>query len=456
MKRIAVINVVGLSSRFLGPNMPFLSQWIERRKRVSIIEPVLPAVTCTAQSTYLTGKYPNEHGIIANGWYFREECEAKFWRQSNRLVQSPKIWEIAKERYEDFTCANMFWWYNMYSSVDYCVTPRPQYRANGLKIPDCYSFPLVLRHRLQKELGSFPLFSFWGPNTNIKSSEWISKASQLVHDWYKPSMMLIYLPHLDYNLQRFGPSHPSIKKDLLEIDNVLKDLIGFMEDKEVNVTVLSGYGITDVQQPIHLNRLLRKNGYLNIRIENGLELIDFGTSRAFVLADHQIAHIYVKHDKDIAAVKSLLEQVNGIDLLLVGENKKKYHLNHYRSGEIVAIADQKSWFTYYYWLDDKVAPDFARTVDIHKKPGYDPVELFMDPKKKFILPRVALKLIKKKLGFRYLMDIIPLDAKLVKGSHGQVNLSDLDKPIYISNIDTPQKIKAVEVFDYILESIDNG
>ena len=449
MNQTAIINVVGLSTALLEQNMPFLSDWAKQHKNHSIIEPVLPAVTCTAQSTYLTGKHPSEHGIVANGWYFRDECEVKLWRQSNQLVQAPKLWEVAKAKNPEFTCANMFWWYNMYSSVDYCVTPRPQYRADGLKIPDIYSYPLDMRHRLQDELGPFPLFNFWGPNTNIKSSAWIAEASMKVHDWHNPTMMLIYLPHLDYNLQRHGQAHPSVQKDLGEIDAVCKRLIQFFEKKNVNVTVLSGYGISDADQPIHINRILRKANLLNVRLENGLELLDAGTSRAFAMADHQIAHIYIKNPEDIPLVQSLLKNEKGIELLLDEQGKKEYHLDHNRSGELVAVADQKSWFTYYYWLDDQQAPDFARTVDIHKKPGYDPVEMFLDPAKKLIMPRIALKVLRKKLGFRYLMDVIPLNADLVKGSHGRINIPDEDKPIFISNHNTPDKIKAVEVFDYL-------
>jgi len=454
MKQTAVINVVGLSADLLQQNMPFLSKWATDNRKVATINPVLPAVTCTAQSTYLTGKHPSEHGIVANGWLFKDEQEIKLWRQSNHLVQAPKIWEVAREQHPEFTCANMFWWYNMYSSVDYCVTPRPQYLADGRKMPDCYSYPMDLRDRLQEELGMFPLFNFWGPRTNISSSRWIAEASMRVHDWKNPSMMLIYLPHLDYNLQRHGQEHSSVQKDLAEIDAVVKDLIQFFEKKDVEVTVLSGYSITNADHPVHLNRIFRKNGLLSIREERGLELLDIGTSRAVALADHQIAHIYVKDKADIPLVQSLLENVAGIELLLDEAGKKEYHLDHDRSGDLVAVADNNSWFTYYYWLDDKKAPDFARTVEIHRKPGFDPVEMFLDPKKKLIIPRIAFKVLKKKLGFRMLMNVIPLDATLVKGSHGRIHAADKDKPVFISRQQLPDKMEAVEVFDWLLRGIE--
>jgi predicted AlkP superfamily pyrophosphatase or phosphodiesterase len=307
----------------------------------------------------------------------------------------------------------------MYSSADYSVTPRPQYRADGQKIPDCYSYPADLRDRLQEKLGTFPLFDFWGPRTTIKSSRWIADASMQVHDWHNPTLMLIYLPHLDYCCQKFAPGSPEIIKDLEAIDAVCKDLILYFEKKGVTPVVLSEYGISPVSQPVHINRVLRQNGYLSIREENGLELLDAGQCRAFALADHQAAHVYVKNRADIAAVKKALEQTPGISAVLDDAGKAAMHIDDARAGDLVAIADAQSWFTYYYWLDDSRAPDFARTVEIHRKPGYDPVEMFLDPKKKMIVPRIVLKLIKKKMGFRTLMNVIPLDASLVAGSHGR-------------------------------------
>jgi predicted AlkP superfamily pyrophosphatase or phosphodiesterase len=452
MKQTAIINIVGLSKRLLGEFTPFLSEW-SKKKNIRTIDPVLPAVTCSVQSTYLTGSWPKDHGIVGNGWYFRELNEIKLWKQSNKLVQGEKVWDKAKKLNPEFTCANMFWWYNMYSSADYSVTPRPQYLADGRKIPDCYSYPPDLRHKLQKELGTFPLFHFWGPMANIKSSAWISDASKLVHDWTDPTLMLIYLPHLDYILQKNGHNETLIKKDLLEIDQVAKDLILYLENKGVDVTILSEYGITNVSNPIHINRVLRKMGLIHIREERGLELLDAGNSSAFALADHQIAHIYINEQSKFQEIKAKLEEIPGIELVLDKETKKKYHLNHSRSGELVAIADKESWFTYYYWEDDKKAPDFARNVDIHNKPGYDPVEMFLDPNKKLIMPRIVMKVLKKKLGFRTMMDVIPLDATLVKGSHGRVNVADEDKAIFIGNYETRKSVVPTQISEYILSQI---
>ncbi len=429
MKQTVVINIVGLSSSLLQYEDLFLVQWIKNRK-VSKIKPVLPAVTCTAQTTYLTGKWPKDHGIVANGWFFGDECEVKLWRQSNHLVKSPRIWDIAKARNPDFTCSNMFWWYNMYSNSDFNVTPRPQYRADGRKIPDIYSRPADLRDKLQKVLGTFPLFNFWGPKTDIKSTKWIAHASKLVHDWHEPTLQLVYLPHMDYVLQKTN-DQVTIHKNLKELDIVLKDLIGFYESKGIDPIVLSEYGINPVKEPIHINRLLRRKGHIQVREENGLEILDAGASTAFAMADHQIAHIYINAKNKLPEIKALLNDCPQIELVLDTKEQENHHLHHPRSGDLVAVAKKDFWFTYYYWLDDQKAPDFARTVDIHRKPGYDPVELFMDPDKKIMLGRVALKLLKKKLGFRTLFDVVPLKAELVKGSHGAINIDDKFYPLLI-------------------------
>ena len=186
MKKTVVLNIVGLTSKLIGPYTPFLKKWIARGK-VSKIKPLLPAVTSSVQSTYLTGKWPETHGIVGNGWYFKDLCEIKFWHQSNTLVTAPKIWDIAKNIDPSFTCANMFWWYNMYSTVDYSVTPRPIYTSFGTKIPDCYTFPTNLRDELQTMLGRFPLFDFWGPTTSIESSKWIGEASKIVEKKFIPT-----------------------------------------------------------------------------------------------------------------------------------------------------------------------------------------------------------------------------------------------------------------------------
>ncbi|MHA8106184.1 alkaline phosphatase family protein [Aquirufa sp. 5-AUSEE-100C1] len=452
MQKTVVIDIVGLSESVLGKHTPFLDGYIAGKNKAKI-KPPFPAVTTTSQSVYLTGKYPSSHGIVGNGWYDAVDSEVKFWKQSNKLVGDEKIWDAAKRKDSKFTCANLFWWYNMYSSVDYSVTPRPQYHSDGVKMPDCYSHPADLRDELQEAFGTFPLFNFWGPNANIKSTNWIANASIYVDKKYDATLTFIYLPHLDYCLQKFGVDFDQIKGDLQEIDGVVERLISHFESRGAKVIILSEYGINDVSRPVHLNRILRNVGYLALREEQGLELLDAGASRAFAVSDHQIAHVYCPDQSVIEAVKSLLAQTSGVAKVLSGDELAAYHIDHPRAGDLVLIADSDAWFTYYYWLDDKKAPDFARCVDIFKKPGYDPVEMFMDPKNPLIKLRAAYKLARKLAGFRYRMDVIPLDANLVKGSHGSPLCQEEYYPLFIADYQATDKMEPTEVYSLIWNTV---
>ncbi len=432
MRRLVVLDIVGLTADHIGPNTPNLRALGEAGE-VAALSEILPGVTCSAQSTMLTGRWPAEHGIVGNGWYFRDLSQVWLWRQSNRLVQAPKVWERARERQPGFTCANLFWWYNMVSSVDWAVTPRPIYCADGRKLPDIYARPAHLHDELVERLGPFPLVQFWGPGAGIRSSEWIAEAAAQVLERQRPDLTLVYLPHLDYDLQRFGPADPRIPAQLRAIDAVAGRLIDQARAQDCAVIALSEYGIRAVDRPVALNRRLREAGLLEVQAQAGRELLDPGESRAFAVADHQIAHVYVRDPADVETVRALLEATPGVDRVLDREGQRAHHLDHARSGELVAIAEPGAWFTYYYWLDDARAPDFARCVDIHNKPGYDPAELFLDPALKAPKLRIAGKLLRKKLGFRYLMDVVPMHGELVRGSHGRID-EDLPGPVWISSV----------------------
>lgn len=336
----------------------------------------------------------------------------------------------------------------MYSNADFSVTPRPNYLADGQKIPDCYSHPAELRDVLQKELGQFPLFKFWGPATDITSTRWIADAAIITDNLYDATLTLIYLPHLDYCLQKFGQDITAVAKDLQEVDAEIKKLIDHFTSKGAKIILLSEYGITDVNNPIHINRILRSNNWLSLRKERGLELLDAGASAAFAVADHQIAHVYLNDASISDKVKSVLESTRGIELVLDKQQQKAYGLHHERSGDFVVMADENSWFTYYFWENDAVAPDYARMVDIHKKPGYDPVELFMTSK-----ARAAYKMLKKKAGFRTVMDVIPLNADLVKGSHGRL-CNDLQlQPVLITDQPVGASLQPADVYKTIWQHL---
>jgi predicted AlkP superfamily pyrophosphatase or phosphodiesterase len=465
MNRLAVINVVGLTESLIGEHTPSIAEF-RKRGTLAQIAPAFPAVTCVAQSNYLTGKTPSEHGIVGNGWFNRELSEIQFWKQSNHIVHSNKIWDALRERFnystiQRFTTANCFWWFNMYSTADYSITPRPMYPADGRKFFDIYTQPGPVRQEIKRDLGEFPFFSFWGPAAGIDSpqgkadaaSRWIAESAKWIEKKYAPTLNLIYLPHLDYNLQRHGTYdasgnlNPKIHRDLREIDAIVGDLIDFFGKRGVQVVLLSEYGITNVDTPVHLNRLFRAQGWLTIKDELGMEILDAGASKVFAVADHQIAHIYLNDRSLEKSVRELLEKISGVEKILGKAEKSAAGIDHPRAGDLIAVARENAWFTYYYWLDDARAPDFARTVDIHRKPGYDPVELFLDPKIPVVKLKIAWRLLQKKLGLRMLMDVIPLDATLVKGSHGRQPADKKDWPVFITERPELLGVKQIESTD---------
>ena len=437
MNRVAVLNVVGLTKAVLE-HMPRLQRWAESREVVSF-KPAFPAVTCTAQSSYLTGKPVGEHGIVGNGWYDREEAQVKFWKQSNHLVKGEKVWEGLEQ-----SCAKMFWWYNMYSSADFSATPRPLYPADGRKFFDIHTEPMGMREEIKDDLGPFPFPSFWGPNAGIPSSKWIAESAKWIERKERPGLNLVYLPHLDYGLQKFGPDTPEMDAEYSAIDEVTCDLIDELEGNGVEVLVLSEYGISKVSKAIHLNRIFREKGWIQVKDEIGLETLDCGGCQAFVVADHQVAHVYVNDESIAEEVRKVVLKTDGVEEIREGAELWGNGVGRERGGDFVAVSESEAWFTYYYWMDDAKAPDFARCIDIHRKPGYDPVELFLDPEIKFPMLKIAGFLAKKKLGFRGLMDVIPLDADLVKGSHGRDTVGEEEQPVAIGvgaeNVDSAERV----------------
>jgi predicted AlkP superfamily pyrophosphatase or phosphodiesterase len=481
MNRLAVINVVGLTEALVGEHTPRIAEFM-KRGALAHVAPAFPAVTCTAQSNYLTGKLPSEHGIVGNGWFNRELAEVQFWKQSNHLVQGTKIWDELREKFtlqaSRFVVANLFWWFNMYSSVDYSITPRPIYRADGGKVFDIASWPYSIRNGIKKDLGEFPFLGFWGPAAGIKTPQggadcatrWIAEAAKWMENKYAPTLNLIYLPHLDYNLQRHGvkawkreggeaddaSTNPAIVPDLRAIDAIVGDLIQFFGRRGVKVVLLSEYGITNVDTPVYLNRIFRERGWLAVKEELGLEILDAGASKVFAVADHQVAQVYVNDRSLNKPARELLEKTAGVERILGESEKAAAGIAHARAGDLMAVAAENAWFSYYYWLDDSRAPDFARTVDIHRKPGYDPAELFLDPKIRLPKLRIAWRLLQKRFGLRMLMDVISLDATLVKGSHGRRPADKRDWPVFITDHPQPSAMntmESTEVYHALLREI---
>jgi predicted AlkP superfamily pyrophosphatase or phosphodiesterase len=450
VKPVVVLDVVGLTPRLLA-HMPRLRAVADRGFQAPL-GTVLPAVTCSAQSTFLTGAMPNEHGIVGNGWYFRDLGEVLLWRQHNGLVGGEKLWDAARRRRPGFTVANVCWWYAMGADVNWTVTPRPVYHADGRKDPDCYTHPPALHEELEARFGTFPLFSYWGAGAGIASSEWIVAAGKHILDTHRPDLSLVYVPHLDYDLQRFGPSGREAVAAAGALDRTLAPLL---DTEAATVVVLSEYGITDVSRPVDINRALRAEGLLNVHTQAGMEYLDPWTSRAFAVADHQVAHVYVRDPADLPAVAAVCAGLTGVGEVLGEPGKREHGLDHPRAGDLVLVADPDAWFTYYYWLDDDRAPDFARLVEIHRKPGYDPAELFFDPANPTAAKaRAAKALLRKKAGMRYLMNVVGLDAgaRAVRGSHGRLPSDVADAPVLICSDGrfARERVAATEVRDLLL------
>jgi predicted AlkP superfamily pyrophosphatase or phosphodiesterase len=455
MHRTVVLNVVGLTPRLIGPHTPRLGAFRDAGGAATI-GPVLPAVTTTVQTTYLTGCLPADHGIVGNGWYFRQECEVHFWKQADALVERPRLWEEIRRLDPAATVANCFWWYAMFCGADVTVTPRPMYPADGRKIPDLWTHPPTLRQELQERLGQFPLFRFWGPAADITATRWIADCALEIARRQNPTLLLVYLPHLDYALQRHGPdsTHPAVQQALADVDRECGRLLEALADRRI--IILSEYGLVPVSRPVHLNRVLRQAGQLAVREELGRELLEPGASAAFAVADHQVAHVHVRQPGQVERVQQLLAATPGVGRVLDAAGKRRAGLDHPRSGELIALAAPDSWFTYYYWLDDARAPDFAPTVDIHRKPGYDPAELFFDPALRWPKLRAAYKLLLRRLGFRALLDVIGLDATRVRGSHGLEPPSPDQGPVLLTNqpaLLSADHLPATAVRDLILRHL---
>jgi predicted AlkP superfamily pyrophosphatase or phosphodiesterase len=393
-----LVDVVGLEQEHLDSGLlPNIARVIENGE-VAKLEPTFPAVTCSVQASILSGKYPREHGIIANGLYDRSTYSVSFWEQPNSLVQAQRVWDTIKQKNGTKT-AVLFWQNTLYANSDVVVTPRPIHLDDKM-VMWCYSKPLGYYEKLKEKLGEFNLASYWGPLASPKSSEWIANAAEYTLENERPNFLFVYIPHVDYSAQRFGKRAMQVRDDLKKADEIVGKLVQKSSDlgirDQTQFVILSEYAFNDVNGAVPLNIILRDAGLLSVRTIQENEYLDFEYSKAFAMVDHQVAHIYVKEGYENNAKKAL-ETSSGVHRILDSSDKKDLAIDHERSGELIAISAKDKWFSYYWWYDESKAPDFARRVDIHRKPGYDPVELFIDPKTKSI----------------------PLDTSLVKGSHGR-------------------------------------
>ncbi|OZD54394.1 alkaline phosphatase family protein [Rhodococcus sp. 06-1477-1B] len=458
MSKVLLLDIVGLTPRALAA-MPRLTA-LGRAGGQLGLDTILPAVTCSVQSTMLTGTMPREHGIVGNGWHFRGLGDPLLWRQHNKLVAGEKVWETARRSRPELRTANLGWWFAMGATTDVTVTPRPIYHADGRKSPDAYVRPAALHDQLVGALGEFPLFQYWGPTATIRSSAWLADATRgvITERWGPaPDLAMAYLPHLDYDLQRFGPNGPEADRAARELDDAIAPLLDDAADRGYTVVAVSEYGIEEASRPVDINRILRREGLLEVYVQDGREQLDPWTSRAFAVADHQVAHVYVPDAADLPRVASLLRGLEGVDEVLDRDAQARYGLDHERAGELVVVAEPGAWFTYYFWLDDERAPEYARGVDIHRKPGYDPAELFFDPADRLAKAKAGANLVKKKLGLRYAMSTVPLDPSCVRGTHGRLSSSRRDGPMIVTSdaglLPDAESLPAAGVRDLVLRGL---
>ncbi|MCB9893429.1 MAG: alkaline phosphatase family protein [Planctomycetes bacterium] len=445
MKPLVIINVVGLTPRLLK-HAPRL-----RQLKSSPMTGVFPGVTMTAQASMLTGTAPNVHGVVGNTWYWRELGEVRNWVQTNALMQAEPLYREAQKLNPEFSCAKMFWWFNQGSGCKYSVTPKPHYGSDGSKEFDILTEPPELAEALKALHGEFPFQAFWGPMAGLPSSEWIARATATVMREKKPTLTLCYLPHLDYDYQRLGSAADDAKL-VGEVDACAATVLAAAEDLGANVLVVSEYGLKAVSKPVYLNRVLRREGLLRVRGGPFGEMLDVHESRAFAVSDHQAAHVYVRNPNDVAPVRRQLAAIEGVARVLDREAQAELQIDHERSGELVVLSTPDAWFAYPYWMDDDLAPDFARSVDIHRKPGYDPCELFLAGSK----ASMGVTLLKKKAGLRYRFKSCPLDASIVKGSHGLPAASPDDGPVIAGSTSLPEGMSMLDVKSLALRLMELG
>jgi predicted AlkP superfamily pyrophosphatase or phosphodiesterase len=402
MKKLIVLDIVGLSKKQYDQIKPQNISKILENGSVSSFQPSFPAVTCSVQASIFSGTYPSEHGIISNGYYDQILKHVSFWEQSSNLVNSPRIWDKLKQNMPDFKSGLLFLQNSLYANSDVVITPKPIHLDDKM-IMWCYSKPENFYEKITESLGTFDLKSYWGPFSSIKSSNWIINSAKKTLETHKPDLLIVYLPHLDYTSQKFGPDSDEFKESVIELDNLLGDFSLFLNQEfkdEYEIMVLSEYTFNSVNKSISPNLILRQNGLLSTRRIEGKDYIDYELSKAFAMVDHQIAHIYINpgHEDEVYEVLKNKNIGTILDLKL----QKELKINHPKSGDLILCADSNSWFNYYWWDNIEHAPDFTFSVDIHRKPGYDPLELFFDFKTKHISH----------------------DTSLIKGSHGLIPTDD--------------------------------
>jgi len=402
--------------------MPNLQRLTKTGDRAPLV-PSFPCVTCPVQVNMTTGQLPRKHGVTANGFYWRNKQEVEMWTAWNEVIQVPQIWDILSQHNPGIVSAVWFPLLSKGCEAELICTPAPIHNPDGSESLWCYTRPPEMYGMLRDKHGHFPLKHFWGPLANIQSTEWIAKSLVTAAEQWHPNFIYAYFPHLDYAAQKYGPDSPQALASLAELDRVFGEFVAGInaayeqipeqERQPPLYIIASEYAIVPVDHVEYPNRVLRDAGLLKLHTTDQGQEIDFAASDAWALVDHQFAQVYIRdaNEKVAAEVRKLFTGRAGIAEVLVGAEREKYDLDHERSGEVVLVSKPHSWMAYYWWTDDAEAPKYARTVDIHRKPGYDPVELCVD---------MATR-------------SIPLDATLIRGSHGAPAYEEFQRGVILTS-----------------------
>ena len=433
MDHVILLSIPGLRAQDLA-HMPQLKALVAPGDLATLV-PSFPAVTWPVQTNMLTGQLPNQHGITANGFYWKSDQVVEMWTAGNEKIRQPQIWDVLPRHHADLTSAVWFPMLSKNCGADVICMPAPVHNPDGSESLWCYTRPTELYGELMASHGHFPLQHFWGPLANLESSNWIANTAAVAAKQFRPRFFYVYLPHLAYAAQKLGPDSDAARKACQDLDDLLGRFVLDMNQaygpESPLWLVASEYTIVNVDHVLYPNRLLRQAGLLAVRQDEDGETIDFETSLAWALVDHQFSHIYVQDDQVVGQVVDLFQGQTGVAETLTGDERQIYAIDDDRAGEVVVISTPNSWQAYYYWLEDQQAPQFARTVDIHRKPGYDPVELHWDRR----------------------LNGVPLDATLIQGSHGAPATHNEQRGILLSSqrgVFVEQATADTDVFDIVL------
>jgi predicted AlkP superfamily pyrophosphatase or phosphodiesterase len=429
---VVLLSVAGLREKDVA-RMTRLREFTAGGEIADLV-PGFPAVTCPVQANMTTGRPPRTHGVIGNGFYWRDQQRVEMWTSPNECIDRPQIWDLLSQHDESLRSAVWFPLHSKGCEADLVCTPAPIHNPDGSETQWCYTRPLEMYGELRERLGDFPLAHFWGPMANVVSTAWIAASAAYAAEKWRPDFFYIYVPHLDYAAQRTGPDSPQAQSAVDDLDQVLGRLAEQLEQAygQKPLWLVAGeYSIVPVDHVTYPNRVLREAGLLEVREAEVGEELDLPRSRAWAMVDHQLSHVFVRDadPKVIAQVADLFRGQPGIDDVLTGVRLGEYQVDHPRSGEVVLISTPNSWQAYYWWLSNDFAPVYAQLVDIHRKPGYDPVELHFDP----------------------ISRRIPLDATLVKGSHGAPVVDAAQRSVLVAS--EPGLLPGITVADTDLFSI---